>query len=62
MNFLISGNEEMKDVSVNFASYSDKLIETNFRLFFVDVTRIEEILEKLKQQLLINVHDVYPIG
>jgi 5-methylcytosine-specific restriction enzyme subunit McrC len=55
-------NEEMKDVSVNFASYSDKLIETNFRLFFVDVTRIEESLEKLKQQLLINVNVVYPIG
>lgn len=44
-------NEDIKDVSVNFASYSNQLIETNVRLFFVDVTRIEGSLEKLKQQL-----------
>lgn len=55
-------NEEMKDVSVHFASYSEQSVETNVRLFFVDVTRIEESLEKLKQLLLINVIDVYSIG
>ncbi|WP_310199189.1 5-methylcytosine restriction system specificity protein McrC [Neobacillus niacini] len=54
--------EEMKDVSVNFASYSDQSVEINVKLFFVNVTRIEKSLGKLKQELLINVNDVYLIG
>jgi hypothetical protein len=54
--------EGLGDTFENFASYSDQLIETNVRLFFVDVTKIEESLEKLKQQFLINVNYVYTIG
>jgi 5-methylcytosine-specific restriction enzyme subunit McrC len=44
-------NEEMKNVDIRFEA-NNGTVETVIRLFFVDVTRIEESLEELRDQLI----------
>lgn len=44
-------NEEMKDLDIRFESLQDDAIETQVRLFFVDVANIEESLAVLKERL-----------
>lgn len=46
-------NEEMKDAEISFESfYQDLGLETKIRLFFVDVTNIEESLGELRGKLI----------
>lgn len=46
-------NEEMKDAEISFESfYQDFGLETKIRLFFVDVTNIEESLGELRGELI----------
>ncbi|CRK83015.1 McrC family protein [Neobacillus massiliamazoniensis] len=45
-------SEGMKDADISFFSYKEDSVETNVRLFFVDVTRIDESLCSLKSQLI----------
>jgi 5-methylcytosine-specific restriction enzyme subunit McrC len=45
-------NEEIKNATISYKSYNDTSVETNIRLFFVDVTRIDESLGELKKQLI----------
>ncbi|TRZ40061.1 restriction endonuclease [Niallia circulans] len=46
-------NEEMKDAEISFESfYQDFGLETKIRLFFVDVTNIEESLGELRGKLI----------
>ncbi|WP_147803888.1 McrC family protein [Alkalicoccus halolimnae] len=46
-------NEDMKETDVSFESFhSNKGVETKVRLFFVDVTKVEESLEELREKLV----------
>jgi len=45
-------NEEMKDLDIRFESLQDDAIETQVRLFFVDVANIEESLAVLRERLM----------
>ena len=49
-------NEEMKDTDISFVAYNEqKEVETKVRVFFVDLTRIEESLGRLKVHLFTSV-------
>lgn len=45
-------NEEMKDADISFDSFQGEEVETKLRLFFVDVSNIEESLAELKGKLI----------
>lgn len=45
-------NEDMKDANISFIADNNDAIVTKVKLFFVDVTRIEESLGMLKHQLI----------
>jgi 5-methylcytosine-specific restriction enzyme subunit McrC len=44
--------EEMKEANISFVAGDEGSVETNVRLFFVDLSRIEESLDELEQQLI----------
>ncbi|PGE91775.1 McrC family protein [Bacillus toyonensis] len=45
-------NEEMKDVDISFEAYNQTQIETNVKVFFVEIEKIDESLDVLKEQLI----------
>ncbi len=45
-------NEEMKDVDISFEAYNQTQVETNVKVFFVEIEKIDESLDVLKEQLI----------
>lgn len=57
-------NEVLGKTDISFKAHNDEKVETNVRLFFVDVTNIEESLGLLKKQLIqeVNKDTIFSMG
>ncbi|WP_375293560.1 hypothetical protein [Caldibacillus sp. 210928-DFI.2.18] len=43
---------EMTDANLHFESIKNEVLETQVQLFFIDVTKIDESLDELKEKLM----------